>query len=558
MILSPLGDSAALLTLGDIVDEAMAARVRALAGAIGHHRPRGVSDIVPVFASVAVFYDPALTGGYARLRSELELIAARAEQAVVSIEPRRIEIPVCYGGEYGPDLEAVAAQGGITMDEVVALHSGTDYLVHAIGFVPGFPYLGGLPRKLATPRRASPRRVVPAGAVGIGGEQTGVYPLATPGGWNLIGRTPARLFEPSRGDPALLRAGDRVHFKPIVAAEFLAAADTRSTGTPAITGAQAPEPKRTSLGGSVPGIEVIRAGMFTTVQDLGRNGHRAQGVVLSGAADPFALRLANLVVGNPETAAALEFTLVGAELKFLHDTVVAMGGADFDVLPRWRPIRVRAGTSLKLGAARSGYRGYLAFAGGLDVAPVLGSRSTYVRAGFGGLDGRPLRDGDVLPVPDVPRLLGDHWRIDERIVPPYSNDAVVRVVRGAQAAEFEPGFFSTRFTVTPQADRMGVRLRGPALVRTTARDLLSSPVAPGTVQVPPDGQPIALLADAQTIGGYPQVAHVIAVDLPLVAQLRPGDALRFREVSLEEAHELAVAREHAIAILREGLAQKFG
>jgi antagonist of KipI len=318
------------------------------------------------------------------------------------------------------------------------------------------------------------------------------------------------------------------------------------------------EAKRSPTGDAVHGIEVIRAGMFTTVQDLGRSGHRAQGVVLSGAADAFALRLANLVVGNGENTAGLEFTLVGPELKFLHDTLVALGGADFGVLPRWRPVRIRAGTQLKFGMARSGYRGYLAFAGGLDVAPVLGSRSTYVRAGLGGLAGRPLRDGDILPVPDVPRLLGDHWRIDERIVPPYSNEPTIRVMRGAQADEYGAEFFSARYTVTPQADRMGVRLRGPALARSSTHDLLSSPVAPGTVQVPPDGQPIVLLADAQTIGGYPQIAHVIAVDLPLIAQLRPGDPLRIREVSLEEAHQVAVAREHAIAILREGLAQKFG
>lgn len=558
MILSPLGDAAVVLTLGDIVDEAMSARVRALAAAINHHPPRGVTDVVPAFASVAVFYDPVHTGGFSRLRAELESIAARAELAVVSVEPRRIEIPVCYGGEYGPDLEAVAAHAGTTVGEVVALHSAGDYLVHAIGFVPGFPYLGGLSPRLATPRRATPRRLVPAGAVGIGGEQTGVYPLATPGGWNLIGRTPTRLFDPAREEPALLRAGDRVHFKPIPTGSFPPGGSDRLSESPERTGGSARATERPAQTGVRSGIEVIRAGMFTTVQDLGRGGHRAEGVVLSGAVDAFALRLANLVVGNAESAAGLEFTLVGPELKFRHDTVVALGGADFGVLPRWRPVRIPAGTRVKFGAAQHGYRGYLALAGGLDVAPVLGSRSTYVRAGLGGVDGRPLRDGDFLPVPEVSRLLGDHWRIDERIVPPYSKDPTVRVTRGAQAGEYGPEFFATRYTVTPQADRMGVRLRGPALVRSTTQELLSSPVAPGTVQVPPDGQPIALLADAQTIGGYPQIAHVIGVDLPLVAQLRPGDTLSFREVTLEEAHELAVAREHALAILREGLAQKFG
>jgi antagonist of KipI len=306
-----------------------------------------------------------------------------------------------------------------------------------------------------------------------------------------------------------------------------------------------------------PGVHVVRAGMFTTVQDLGRSGHRARGVPLSGAADPMALRIANLLVGNPEHAAALEFTLVGPELKFAHDTVIALAGGQFDELPNWRPLTVRGGTTLRLGQLRSGCRGYLAVAGGIDVTPVLGSRSTYVRAGLGGLSGRVLRDGDVLAVPTTNRTPVEHWRIDERILPSYSNSPTVRVVPAKETDEFDPGWAEAEFHVTPHSDRMGVRLGGQALARRTERELVSSPVVPGTVQVPPDGQPIVLLADAQTIGGYPQVATVVSVDLPLVAQLKPGDRVRFRMVTLEEAHRLAVARDHALALLRAGLKEKW-
>jgi len=303
-------------------------------------------------------------------------------------------------------------------------------------------------------------------------------------------------------------------------------------------------------------ITVIRGGMLTTVQDLGRSGHRAAGVPLGGAMDPFALRVANLLVGNPEAAAALECTLLGPELVFSADTVIALGGADFDGLAAWQPRAVRAGERVKLGAARRGCRGYLAVAGGIEVPPVLGSRSTYLRGGFGGFQGRALRDGDTMTAPDVSRWMTDHWRIDARILPAYLSAPTVRVVRGAQMDDFGAALFEAEFKILPQSDRMGIRLGGAKLARIGAVELVSSAVAPGTVQVPPDGQPIVLMADAQTIGGYPQAANVISVDLPLVAQLRPGDRVRFAEVPLEEAHRLALVREHVLAMLHEGLAQK--
>lgn len=549
MTLRPLGDTAVVLALGDTVDDAMLARVRVLTQAIEHHRLRGVVDIVPAFASVTVFYDLAHLGDFAAFCAELEAIAARAQDAMERVDPRLVEVPVCYGGEFGPDLEHVAERAGLPPTGVVALHSGADYRVHAIGFAPGFAYLGGLPAQLHTPRRPTPRAKVAPGTVGIGGAQTGVYPLATPGGWNLIGRTPLKLFNPARAEPALLRAGDRVRFRPISPNDFI---DYKNTGT-------ASEARPSA--GSAPtnahaAVEVVRAGMLTTVQDLGRRGHRASGVPLGGAADSFAARLVNALVGNPEDAAVLEFTLTGPELKFARDTVIALGGAKFGKFPLWQPMHAPAGATLKLGPVRRGCRGYLAIAGGFAVPPVLGSRSTYLRAELGGFEGRALRDGDRLPVSEVTRDVGGHWHIDERVLPAYGPTPEVRVVRGAQMAEFGRGLFDGEFKVTPQSDRMGLRLHGPALTRSVSDDLLSTAVVPGTIQVPPDGQPIVLLADAQTIGGYPQAAHVISVDLPLLAQLRPGDAVRFREITLGEAHQLALTRERALAMLREGLAQK--
>lgn len=304
-------------------------------------------------------------------------------------------------------------------------------------------------------------------------------------------------------------------------------------------------------------MTILRAGGLTTVQDLGRPGHRAAGVPVSGAADTLALRLANLLVGNPENAAALECALVGPELVFSEPATIAVGGASFAGLPAWRPVHVAANEKLDLGACQGGCRGYVAIAGGIAVEPVQGSRSTYLRAGFGGWQGRALRAGDKLPLgrPRPGRL--DHWSVSPRMLPVYTSSPRLRVVRGAQAEEFAGDWRDAEFKVTPQFDRMGLRLAGPTVMRANERELLSAAVAPGTVQVPPDGQPIILLADAQTIGGYPRLAHVIAVDLPLAAQLQAGDTVRFQEVGLEEAHRLWLAQERDLGILAEGLAQKF-
>jgi inhibitor of KinA len=222
MTIAPLGDSAVVLTVGSGLDEALLGRVRAIAAALERDPPPGVVDIVPTFGTITVFYDLARAGEFGRFCAEIEKRAARADATLVPGEARIVELPVCYGGEFGPDLGDVAANSGLDPGEVVALHSGGSYVVQAIGFAPGFGYLGGLAERIHTPRRATPRTLVPAGSVGIGGNLTAVYPFATPGGWNIIGRTPLKMFDPHRTEPAILRAGDRVRFRAITAEEFVA------------------------------------------------------------------------------------------------------------------------------------------------------------------------------------------------------------------------------------------------------------------------------------------------------------------------------------------------
>jgi antagonist of KipI len=303
-------------------------------------------------------------------------------------------------------------------------------------------------------------------------------------------------------------------------------------------------------------VRVIRAGMLTAVQDLGRRGHLSEGVPTGGAADPFALRVANLLVGNDEDAPALEITLTGPELEFAEPAWIAVCGARFDDVPSWRPIRVESGDRIRFGRRLLGCRAYLSISGGIDVDRALGGRGTLLSAGFGGFHGRALRDGDVVRCVPSARTLTGHWRLDERMLPAYSQEPSVRAIPGAQADEFGGALYTQRFGVTAQSDRMGIRLSGPKLERSRGGELVSAAVAPGTVQVPPDGNPIVLMADAQTLGGYPRVAHVASVDLSLLAQLAPGDGVRFVGTTLAEAHALARAQERDVGLLRQGLAAK--
>lgn len=225
MKLEPLGDVAVVATLGEAIDPATLASVLNFAEAIARAKAKGVTDIVPAYATVTVFYESSQVadsnaGAYESVCKLLEACALQAKASRGMPASKVLEIPVCYGEDYGPDMEYVAEHCRISEEDVVALHTGGDYMVHAIGFTPGFPYLGGLVEALRTPRRDTPRSRVPAGSVGIGGLQTGVYPMASPGGWQIIGRTPMHLFRPNLEPAALLKPGDRVRFKAISPGDF--------------------------------------------------------------------------------------------------------------------------------------------------------------------------------------------------------------------------------------------------------------------------------------------------------------------------------------------------
>jgi biotin-dependent carboxylase-like uncharacterized protein len=299
-------------------------------------------------------------------------------------------------------------------------------------------------------------------------------------------------------------------------------------------------------------LAVVDAGLLTTVQDLGRPGYGRLGIPPSGPLDPPAFRLANRLVGNPDDAAGLEMTLKGPTLEVRRAVVVAVTGADMAVLvngqaaPGWTGLALRPGDTLAFRMASAGCRAYLAVAGGLAVPPVLGSRATYLRGTLGGVEGRALRKGDLLPVGSA----GAPGPAAGRAVPAvrrpaYPAEVECRVVLGPQADRFTAAgvaaFLGGVYEVTPQADRMGYRLAGPAVEHARGHDIVSDGIPLGGIQVPGEGQPIVLLVDRQTTGGYTKLATVISVDVARIGQTRPGHRLRFRAVSLGEAHAALAA-----------------
>ena len=514
----PVGDQAATLELGDAIDAEVNRRVQGLDRALAANPFPGFREAVPTYRSLLVVYD----------RNRIDF--GGVSEALLRLEPLPedpscarpvIVVPTCYGGDHGPDLDSVAAQLDLRPAELIERHTAGEYIAYMLGFLPGFAYLGLLPKELETPRRASPRPRVPAGSIGIAARQTGVYPTTCPGGWNLIGRTSVRLFTVGSDPPALILPGDRVRF-------------TAVKKLPSLATAPAPLPPASAV------IEVLEPGLLTTVQDVGRFGQRRLGVGWTGAADAAALAAANQAVGNAAGAAALECTLTGPSLRFLGSVRFAIAGADLNPVlerpdlglwpvPAGASVLGRAGNVLRFTERRSGCRAYVAFAGGLDVPLVMGSRATDLAAGLGGFGGRGLAAGD---------LLGVGLRVGEPAVAPSAaatSEARVRVVLGPQDDFFSRAtierFLDATWQVAPTSDRIGCRLTGPPVKPEAQTEIVSDGMLPGSIQVPPNGEPIVMLADAPTTGGYPKIATVVAADLRKLAQLVPGaGAIRFETI----------------------------
>ena len=522
----PLGNAGWSVELGDTLDFETNARVRALDRELAERPFPGFVEAVPTLRSLLVVYDEG-SARPAAVGRELALRLGGLESAPPA--PGRLhEVPTLYGGDAGPDLSPLARARGRNERELVRLHASSEYTAFMLGFKPGFAYLGLVPAELECARHATPRVRVPAGSVGLAGRQTGIYPVTSPGGWQLVGRTSRRLFDAFREEPALVSPGDRVRFIPV---------------------AELPEPESPSPhphAKATPVVLVREPGLLTSVQDAGRSGRRRLGVSGAGPLDVPGHAAANRAVGNGAQAAALECTLSGPTLEFLAPVRFAVTGADLGAVleradlgawpvPRAVAVLARPGNVLRFAGRRSGCRAYIALQGGIDVPAVLGARATDLQSGFGGLLGRALRAGDRLGVaqanaPGTPV---------ESVAGSHATCVTVRVVLGPQADYFAAStiarFLSSSFRLGVTSDRVGCRLEGDPLPQLGPAEILSDGMVPGSIQVPPDGQPIVMLHDGPTTGGYPKIATVLTADLPLLAQLVPGEGeLRFEAVRLED------------------------
>jgi KipI family sensor histidine kinase inhibitor len=538
-VIRDAGDSALVLELEPRIDEAVNARAIAIAKAVRRDAIAGVRDVVSTYRSVAVCFDPLQT----RLEALTGALERAAVQETLADSSHLVEVPVAYGGHEGLDLAEVARANGLSAAEVIRRHAARTYRVFMLGFVPGFAYLGIVDESIAMPRRATPRIRVPAGSVGIAGRQTGIYPQESPGGWQIVGRTRVRPFDALRNPQFLVEAGDHVRFVPVPTIE--------DTGPPAAF----LEPPPADFRG---GMVVLRPGMLTTVQDLGRWGYQDRGVPVAGPMDPVAHRLANASVGNSDRAATIEVTLLGPELRFDQDATFAIAGADLgatldsDLVKPGAATRAPAGATLHFGARYSGARAYVAVRGGIDVPPVLGSRATHVLSAMGGFRGRPLATGDRLPLASQSAAAMSRRSTSLPAMP--QGGARLRVLRGPQDDLFDDEAVDrlqrTRFVVSSQSNRMAYRLTGGTIPRAAEREMISDATFFGGIQVPPSGEPILLMADRQTSGGYPQIATVITADLPVAGQLAPGDWVEFIVCTRREAIAALIGQEGQMLAFR--------
>jgi antagonist of KipI len=305
-----------------------------------------------------------------------------------------------------------------------------------------------------------------------------------------------------------------------------------------------------------PIFKVIKPGLLTTVQDIGRYGFREYGVSPSGAMDSYSLQLGNLLVGNVLSEAALEAPLIGPVLLALHDVSIAISGGNFTPkinnkeIPLWKSIVIKKGQTLSFGGVKEGANTYISVAGGIQVPQVLNSKSTYLTGGFGGLDGRALKEGDILY--GKPYIRRNRF-LHSKFIPEFKDPLSVRIIAGPHKDAFTPFGFETFLTgeyiISPQSNRMGFQLSGPKIEHSSTADIISDAIPLGGIQVPSSGQPIILMAEHQTTGGYSRIGSVISTDIPLLAQAKPGTRIRFKEISLHAAQNLVIESRNRIKYL---------
>ncbi|SEM42786.1 sensor histidine kinase inhibitor, KipI family [Gemmobacter aquatilis] len=504
----PLTPNSLLVELSDL-DATLA-----LFDALTHAALPGIAELVPAARTLLVRTHPGTPANgtlAAAIAAQMPQVSLRSETAA-----EVLELPVTYDGA---DLSEVAALMSLTTAEVIAAHQAALWTVAFCGFAPGFAYMTGSDPRFDLPRRASPRPRIPAGSVALAGRFCGIYPQASPGGWQLIGTTPEPMWDLSRNPPALLRPGQRVRF-------------VARTPTPR---KPPPQPSAAPTG---PSLHIRATAFPVLVQDAGRPHQAALGLTASGALDLPALRRANRALGNPPDSPALELTLGPTRISVDQPATLALDGAATQAailtptariaIDPARPFALDPGEVLEILPPTRGMRSYLALRGGFAVAPTLGSASTDTLAHLGP---PPLTTGSALPLGHAKALAVDPTPRPAPHLPAPGETVTLPVTLGPRADWFPPEmlalFLSQEWEVTPHCSRTGLRLSGAAPLTRDARELPSEGTERGAIQIPHSGQPVLFLADHPLTGGYPVIATLLPEALPLAAQLPPGARIRF-------------------------------
>lgn len=547
----PVADRAVLIDLPDL-DSALALFQQLNADSLS-----GVTELVPAAKTILVSFDTDIvSAGHVSSWCLERYRQILAQQSVVHgssalSQSELVEIPVQYDGE---DLGSVAEYLGITVQELVERHTGTDFIGAFAGFAPGFVYLSnGDPIFTGIPRLETPRTRVPASSVAVAGDFSAIYPKVSPGGWRLLGTTPEQMWNLQRSRPALIQPGFRVRFRNLQASNKIYSLPNQSqvsNQTEAETKARKTDSDKKISQNEY--VEIIAAGVQTLIQDYGRPGLTSMGVSASGALDKAAMSMANQLVGNPVSYPVLENALGGLQLRFHCPTMVAVTGAESSVrlttssgvrIPASanNSLRVDAGNILKLGGNRAGMRFYVAVRGGFALDSVLGSLATDTLAGVGP---EPVRNGDKLPIYTKEQLVQDtsltkpvlslsNAKTAHRKLPAPGETAVLNIIPGPRDDWFKKNALQNlvrqKWQVTAQSNRVGLRLHSKnPIKRAINAELPSEGTVSGAIQVPASGQPVLFLADHPLTGGYPVIAVVVSQDIDLLGQIPIGAFIQFQ------------------------------